>query len=205
MAHRELSRAITSAKTVLFSCFSGRRAIFWSPRGEQGEVASNRNSQGFNLYSRCTLTQSKTSMGTALTQPTPVGSEISVTTLGTQKSSMPLEQHLWNKPQCPPSYRTTTDRQHNKHPTCPWPPSPKTQQLRYRISAKLGNARLGTWSSPSSWGCVCVHPARGIFNDNCFFSAASNVPGITQNDFAILTLGNLQVKGEGTTAQSSQY
>jgi len=43
------------------------------------------------------------------------------------------------------------------------------------------------------------------FNDNYFFSAASNVPVTTKNDFAISASGNLQVKGEGTTAQSSQY
>lgn len=43
-----------------------------------------------------------------------------------------------------------------------------------------------------------------IFNDNYFFSAASNVPVTTRNYFAVSTLGNLQVKGEETTARSSR-
>jgi len=41
-----------------------------------------------------------------------------------------------------------------------------------------------------------------MFNYNYFFSAASNASVATKNDFAISTLGNLQVKGEGMTAWS---
>lgn len=52
---------------------------------------------------------------------------------------------------------------------------------------------------------VYVYARRGVLNDNDFFSAASNVSVATKNDSAISTPGNLQVKGEGMTARSSQY
>lgn len=118
----------------------------------------------------------------------------------------------------PPAHRTKlagcpcspmrTGNKKIKPPVLTCPPGP--QELRENIFAIGGNVKgcsAGKTDQPLYRVCTYMrmYIYTGVLNVNDFFSAASNVSVATKNDSAISTPGNLQVKGEGMTARSSQY
>lgn len=116
-----------------------------------------------------------------------------------------MYQHLQHKTHiCPFSIAITeTEQPPARHPKPSAQVKPICKAGEMRKVAQLEKLPRRSALSAQMWLCI-YNTHMDIFNDNYFFSAASNVPVTTRNDFAISTLGNLQVKGEETTARSSR-